>query len=265
MNRPLDGVIVFEDPADVIHGKPVNRIPTPFAVAPADVVISAPTATPTGPPAPEAPPTAWPTRMPVPLAGVTVAAHAPTEAPVPPTPTAIWPPPKTPIITTPTVVATAGPTLPVLTPTEPSGVAAETPSATPTEVALGRAGGGLLEEAGAQTVPPRPALRRPQQESSRPQAAKSARSRQPHVLRWAAPRAGPHADPRHGLYAHPTATPTPNPWLLDRILARADRPGPIDVCDEVLRGRDACARPPSPLPRPRRSGCFSAGDLGGRD
>ncbi len=140
MLRPLDGVIVFEDPADLVPGRAVNRIPTPFAVAPADVVISPPTAM---PPAPviQGAPTPWPTRMPAPLAPQPgLPAASPERAPttVAPTPTAIWPPPLTPIITTPT---------PMVTPESVDGDgAAAHPTATPrpTEVALGRAGGELL-------------------------------------------------------------------------------------------------------------------------
>ena len=111
MNRPLDNVIVFEDPANAAPGGVTNRIPTPFAVAPGEVVISPPTATPAVV-VPTGFPTAWPTRMPVPLApglGPLPATPAePTATPVPPTPTAIWPPPLTPVITTPTPVGHAG-------------------------------------------------------------------------------------------------------------------------------------------------------------
>ncbi|MCU0508658.1 MAG: hypothetical protein MUC34_09685 [Anaerolineae bacterium] len=195
MNRPLDGVIVFEDPADAAPGGSTNRIPTPFAVAPSEVVISPPTATPEAV-APAGFPTPWPTRMPYPLApglGPAPASPAePTSTPVPPTPTAIWPPPLTPIITTPTVIATPAPaeTLPAVTPV-----------ASATEVALGRAGGDLLAGVapvivdGSATAQPFP--------TARPTLARTPR---------------PNLTPILPAPYTRTPTPTPDPGLLDRIL-----------------------------------------------
>jgi hypothetical protein len=195
MNRPLDGVIVFEDPADDSPGRAANRIPTPFYIPPSDVVISPPTATPPVSFENAALPTAWPTRMPVPLAPMSEAAQGtdvtPTNTPMPPTPTAIWPPPLTPIITTPT-------------PTEVMSLPEDTnlsqPVPIPTEVALGRAGGGLLELSGA-----------PPQYIGLDHGTQPA---QPTLVRT--PR--PIGTPFLTLAAPPTATPTPGANLLDRLL-----------------------------------------------
>ncbi len=65
MTRPLEGVTVMEDPADALPDNPL-AVPTPFAVLPEQVVISAPTPTP-----PDAlfAPTPWPTRLPELLPG----------------------------------------------------------------------------------------------------------------------------------------------------------------------------------------------------
>lgn len=206
MNRPLDDVIVFEDPADLVPGRTVNRIPTPFVVAPADVVISPPTPTPAGPVLPETAPTPWPTRMPVPLVPLPdlELSSEPTATPLLPTPTAIWPPPKTPIVTTPT---------PVL-PLPPEEVNAAIPP-TPTEVALGRAGGDLLAgnsalaTPGAGTATPTAAVDGPYATRAVP-TARPTLARTPRV----------NLTPILPVSSTPTPTPTPapDPGLLDRIL-----------------------------------------------
>jgi hypothetical protein len=212
MNRPLDGVIVFEDPADTAPGRQVNRIPTPFAVAPEDVVISAPTAT---PPAPvvQAIPTAWPTRMPVPLVPQPLAGAAPelpTATRVPPTPTAIWPPPLTPIITTPTPIA------PAVSPgggAERAG-ASPTPSPTPTEVAIGRAGGELLAHLDATPEPMDLAAPGAALPDATPAATMPAPTARPTLART--PR--PNLTPILPLLAMPTATPTLDASPINRLL-----------------------------------------------
>lgn len=213
MNRPLDNVIVFEDPADAAPGRATNRIPTPFAVAPGEVIISPPTATTSGV-AVEAVPTAWPTRLPVPLSGAPPVSSVPAEptvTPIPPTPTAIWPPPRTPIITTPTAVASPTPMETPTSPATPEPLATPaapelTPAASPTEVALGRAGGDLLAGgdvlAGATLEP---------QETTTSQPFPTAR---PTLART--PR--PNLTPILSISATRTPTPTPDPGLLDRIL-----------------------------------------------
>jgi hypothetical protein len=169
MNRPLAGVTVLEDPADA-GVKPVRLVlPTPFYVPPGEVVISAPTATPA---VTEAAPTPWPTRIPVGMAPRGATAE-PTWTPVPPTPR--LPPPLTPIVTTPTPEITPTPAL-----SAPDGGSSpepaaptETPVAVPAgDVAVGRAGGGLLEPESVltpapaviwptPTVTPRPPVRTP--------------------------------------------------------------------------------------------------------
>jgi hypothetical protein len=201
MNRPLDGVIVFEDPADTAPGRSTNRIPTPFAVAPADVVISLPTSTPEIVVA-EGFPTPWPTRQPYALPGVAPIPDAPegeTATPVPPTPTAIWPPPLTPIVTTPTVAPSPTPpatATPAATGLEPT----VTPTASPTEVAVAGAGLDLLsgltvEPADLATDQPFP--------TARPTLARTPR---------------PNLTPILPALSTRTPTPTPDPGLLDRIL-----------------------------------------------
>jgi hypothetical protein len=208
MNRPLDGVIVFEDPADAVPGRATNRIPTPFAVAPGEVVISPPTATPEVV-LPSGFPTPWPTRMPYPLAPglgpAPAAAGEPTVAPVSPTPTAIWPPPLTPIISTPTAVPSATPDIPstaAATPAAPGLEAAPTvtPAVSPTEVALGRAGGDLLALA---TVAPAGQPTNYTFPTARPTLARTPR---------------PNLTPILPAPYTRTPTPTPDPGLLDRIL-----------------------------------------------
>lgn len=130
MTRPLAGVTVLEDPADAAPSDPL-RVPTPFAVPPGEVVITAPTATPLALlPAP----TAWPTRLPQPLFGGSAALAAATPAPTP-----TWGPTSLmPVVTTPT-------------PQETAAVAgsALAPTATPPlqEVSLGHAGAILLDPA----------------------------------------------------------------------------------------------------------------------
>ncbi len=198
MNRPLDGVIVFEDPADAVPGRVTNRLPTPFAVAPSEVVISPPTATPEVV-IPAGFPTPWPTRQPYPLAPGNGPAPAmpvaPTATPIPPTPTAIWPPPLTPIITTPTPVAT-----PTATPASPDIAPTVTPAASPTEVALGRAGGDLLANV---TVQPQETTTAAPFPTARPTLARTPR---------------PNLTPILPVPATRTPTPTPDPGLLDRLL-----------------------------------------------
>lgn len=140
MVRPLAGVTVLEDPADALNTPDTSyRAPTPFAVSPDQVVISAPTATPAAPP-PAATP--WPTRLPHLLPGGTwpePATTTPASGPPAATP---GPPPLTPVVTTPTPQATleaAGQSLlGTATPTEQ-------PSEPISEVSLGHAGAGLLD------------------------------------------------------------------------------------------------------------------------
>jgi hypothetical protein len=212
MNRPLDGVIVFEDPADTVPGRQVNRIPTPFAVSPGDVVISAPTPTPLAP-AVEAIPTAWPTRMPAPLMPLLVAGagpELPTATGVPPTPTAIWPPPLTPMITTPT---------PIASPSASSGGGDQaggspTSSPTPTEVAIGRAGSELLAHLDATPTRPDAAALGATLPDATPTVTLPAPTARPTLART--PR--PNLTPILPLPAMPTATPTPDAGPLDRLL-----------------------------------------------
>jgi hypothetical protein len=209
MNRPLDGVIVFEDPADAVPGRPVNRIQTPFAVAPEDVVISPPTATPEI--VPEAgPPTAWPTRMPVPLVPQPqTTPPPPTVTPIPPTPTAIWPPPRTPIITTPTAVPTAWEG----TAGEAGATGTQAATPTPTEVALGRAGAGLLALTTSSPTPEPEATAGPHSLSA-PEASTAAPTARPTLART--PR--PNLTPILSLPSTPTPTPAFDPNFFDRLL-----------------------------------------------
>ena len=150
MNRPLDDVTVLADPSDesysgVIAGPP--RAPTPFYVPPGQVVLSAPTPTPAVTPTPWQP-TPWPTRLPI---GLQPAAPvAPAQEPLA-TATPAGPPPPTPltpVVTTPTAQVT-----PQLATTTPAATGMESPQPTQpaTEVAVGRAGLGLLDPAKAQT------------------------------------------------------------------------------------------------------------------
>ncbi len=153
MTRPLDGVIVLEDPADnnpaAAALDAARLVPTRFYVEPDDLAISAPTPTPTYNPAA---PTRWPTRLPGPLPGRPVLAP-PTLDPYAPTATStptVGPPlptPLTPIVTTPTPLVTPG----LATPEPPVDATTtavadlEPPSATPLpEVSLGQAGSALL-------------------------------------------------------------------------------------------------------------------------
>jgi hypothetical protein len=212
MNRPLDGVIVFEDPADLVPGRAVNRIPTPFIVEPGEVVISPPTATPFAPTIAIAP-TAWPTRMPVPLVPISSFPSEPQGQPTPtqgaPTLTANWPSPLTPIVTTPTPLSSFG--SPGEEAAPPAGPATPTPAAT--EVALGRAGGELLAvfygmETPAYALPTADA---PPEHGSRTPVIPTAR---PTLVRT--PR--PNLTPILPESPSATPTPTPDPSLLDRIL-----------------------------------------------
>ncbi len=138
MAAPLGGVTVLEDPADVAAGprQPPSAL-TPFAVPPGEAVITAPTATPA---VTSAVPTPWPTRLPVARAGA-----APAPASALPTATPFWPPPLTPIITTPTPAVTPPGAAGTPEPTLPAEGAVARATETPLpEVALGRAGAGLL-------------------------------------------------------------------------------------------------------------------------
>lgn len=142
MNAPLGGVTVLEDPADAMAAaaRPASVL-TPFFVPPGEVVITAPTATPAVPepaPADAGGPTPWPTRLPAALGDV-----LPSVAAGPALPTFIWPPPLTPIITTPTPAPQPTANVPA-PPTE--SVPAPPTAAPPVEVAVGRAGAGLLGE-----------------------------------------------------------------------------------------------------------------------
>ncbi|OIO94217.1 MAG: hypothetical protein AUK03_07000 [Anaerolineae bacterium CG2_30_64_16] len=149
MDRPLDGVTVFEDPSDVTWAGPLRASPTRFYVPPGQVVLSAPTATPA---VTAGAPTPWPTRQPVALAAAQMPWPAPaaTQTSAGPSPT----PPLTPIISTPTPQVTTPPVASEGSPAEPSvATPAPTPSATPpVEVALGRPGSGLLMD----SLPPTP-------------------------------------------------------------------------------------------------------------
>ncbi|MCX6032658.1 MAG: hypothetical protein NT169_25655 [Chloroflexi bacterium] len=151
MDRPLDGVTVLADPADEAAPIAPSLRPTPFSVPPDQVVVTQPTPTPAVT-AVLALPTPWPTRQPAPLPGV-----QPPETVVPQggfaleTPTPAGPPPPTPltpIVTTPTpsVRVTVAPPLP-----------AATPLPQPAEIAVGRAGVGLLPGVPTVAAPPRPA------------------------------------------------------------------------------------------------------------
>jgi len=150
MNRPLDDVTVLADPSDESYSRVTagpQRAPTPFYVPPGQVVLSAPTPTPAVTPTPWQP-TPWPTRLPVglqPAAPVAPAqessASATPAGPPPPTP-------LTPVVTTPTAQVT--PQRAAATPAVPATVSAQ-PTQPATEVAVGRAGLGLLEPAKVQT------------------------------------------------------------------------------------------------------------------
>ncbi len=190
MNAPLGGVTVLEDPADASAGplRPVHAL-APLVAPAGQVVITAPTATPSE----VLPtPTSWPTRLPVARAGVT-----PTVAAPPPAPRPLWPPPLTPIITTPTPVVTPGAA--AAPPPSPAGDAEPQPTATlPVEVALGRAGAGVL---GQPTVTAPPLLRLPTATPAPPVRT---------------PRPGLTPILPDALEAAPTATPSA-PSLLEQI------------------------------------------------
>lgn len=138
MVRPLDGVTVLEDPADIMAGP--LRAPTAFFVPAEQAVISVPTATPEvvvpGP-------TPWPTRLPVGVYTMPAASRA-TPAPLP----TFGPPPLTPIVTTPTPAATPGPAA-----AAPAPVTVSPARTAPVEISLGRAGTGLLAPAVNRTDP----------------------------------------------------------------------------------------------------------------
>jgi hypothetical protein len=150
MNRPLDSVTVLADPSDESYSGVATgpqRAPTPFFVPPGQLVLSAPTPTPAVTPTPWQP-TPWPTRLPIGLQP-----EAPGAAPRQPmsssTPAGPPPPtPLTPIVTTPTAQVT--PQRATATPAAP-GPANAQPTQPATEVAIGRAGMGLLEPAKIQT------------------------------------------------------------------------------------------------------------------
>lgn len=127
MDRPLDGVTVLADPADQQTGLLSGPLPapTPFFVPPDKVTLSTPTPTPRISPTPWRL-TPWPTRLPAPLAQASVAAPLmPTAAPLPA--------PLTPLITAPTP---------------------QSATASVDNVAVGRAGGGLLATDRAPAVAP---------------------------------------------------------------------------------------------------------------
>lgn len=131
MDRPLDGVTVLADPADqgqtgLLSG-PLPA-PTRFFVPPDKVTLSTPTPTPRVSPTPWRL-TPWPTRLPAPLAQAPTAAPS-TLAAMP------LPAPVTPLITAPTPRVTASPTVGAPT-LQPAAAAVD-------DVAVGRAGGGLL-------------------------------------------------------------------------------------------------------------------------
>ena len=201
MLAPLGGVTVLEDPADAAAGRILPRgIPTPFFVAPSEVVISAPTATPEFTPAA---PTPWPTRVP---AGLQPHAVVPTPVAVPTLPVPHLPPPLTPMVTTPTPAVTAAPAATASSGGSPGAGAglltpapAETPAPAPTslpEVAVGRAGGGLLEPESALT--PLPSFWTTPVATPRPPA----RTPRPDLTPILAPGAAPSAA---------TSAPTPEP------------------------------------------------------
>ncbi len=151
MDRPLDGVTVYADPADA-GAVSLLAAPTPFVVDPGAVVISRPTPTSAvtaSPPVTSAPPTPWPTRLPQPLVPQVQAPAETSES----TPSGPPPPtPLTPVVTTPT--PRAQPTRP------PPGQASATPQpspAGPTEVALGRPGHDLLLATPSRVEAPAPA------------------------------------------------------------------------------------------------------------
>ena len=130
MNRPLDGVVVWADPAEEA-APPAKIRPTPFYIDPRDVVVSAPT--PTAAPAEPTPTMAWPTRRPLPLAPATPEpARQPRFAP------------GTATITVPT--RTPDPNAPPQTPT-PELIPSPLPGEEVASVAIGRAGSGLLQVA----------------------------------------------------------------------------------------------------------------------
>jgi hypothetical protein len=148
LNAPLDGVIVWADPAEGNAPRPSAQ-PTLFYIDPRDVVISVPTPTPqpvaTG---------ALPTRVPVPRAAARVGTPTPQKP--------AGPPPLTPIITTPTPPGgaantsvptalsanlpgpgTAGPMGDARSPA-PSTPTVEDSAPVPMRVSFGRPGAGLL-------------------------------------------------------------------------------------------------------------------------
>ena len=140
MDRPLDGVTVLADPADEAAPAAPSLRPTPFTVPPDQVIVTQPTPTPAAT-AVVALPTPWPTRRPEPLPGV-AAPEAVVETPTPAGPPP--PTPLTPVVTTPT-------------PRVRVTVAAPPPAATPAppvEIAVGRAGAGLLPGVPTLAVPP---------------------------------------------------------------------------------------------------------------
>ncbi len=144
MDRPLAGVTVLSDPADLLaetSGSP-QAAPTRFVVPADKVVVSTPTLTPAISPTPWRP-TPWPTRLPVPLMPVAARGTEPVAA-VAGTPTLPLPTPLTPVITTPTPAMSA--------PGERT--SAGTPSPTPQEVAVGRPGSQLLAPAETPSATP---------------------------------------------------------------------------------------------------------------
>lgn len=178
MSRPLSGVTVFEDPADLLVG-PQHALPTRFFVDPANIVISTPTPTSV---APAHPITPWPTRLPGALA-------APTAGPIAwATTTGSF---LRPVVTKPTVEGGAGASVVGLAPTA---------EAAEHEVALARPGLGVLV-VGSATPPAAPRI------SLEPSAQPKA-SAEPTVTRTPRPDLAPILPVGAPLPA-PTPPPTP--------------------------------------------------------
>jgi len=190
MDRPLEGVTVLADPADLVSS-PAELLlaaPTRFVVPADSVVLSTPTPTPPVSPTPWRP-TPWPTRLPGPLAMRTAPASDQTAAADRGAVARFLPTPLTPVITTPTPAAmeSAGQT-PIAS-----------PSPTPEEMSVGRPGSQLLAPAETpsvlptrprSTATPTPGLRR---------VATAGPTSPPILLRVAPPTATPQADSDGGL------------------------------------------------------------------
>lgn len=132
MDRPLDGVMVLEDPADADALSASPQVLAPLFIPRDQVVISPPTPTPATAPVR---PTPWPPRAPAGSSGVEPLV-SPTAVALPSGP--LLPSPLTPIITTPTPRPRPTAVLP------PTG--APMASSTPPDPAIGRPGQALLAE-----------------------------------------------------------------------------------------------------------------------